>query len=64
MALAHAALAAEEANPGHRDDAHGLGIEFTLSEVCDCLRSLTNNKAASSDGIPAQLLKYSAGTGV
>ena len=34
-ACAHAALAAEQANPGH--DAHGLGVEFTFAEVRDCL---------------------------
>ena len=61
MARAHAALAAEQARPGH--DAHGLGVEFTFDEVRDCLRSLKNLKVAGSDGIPAELLKYSGGTG-
>ena len=62
MARAHAALAAEQENPGH--DAHGLGVEFTFDEVRDCLRSLKNHKAAGSDGIPAEFLRYSGGTGV
>ena len=62
VARAHAALAAELANPGH--DALGLGVEFTFDEVRDCLRSLTNHKAAGNDGIPAEILKYSSGTGV
>ena len=56
------ALAAKQANRGH--DAHGLGVEFTLGEVRNCLRSLKYNKAAGSDGIPAERLKYSGGTGV
>ena len=62
MARTHAALAAEQANPGY--DAHGVGVEFTLDEVRDFLQSLKNHKAAGSDGIPAELLKYSGGTGV
>ena len=62
MARANAAQAAEQANPGH--DAHGLGVSFTFDEVRGCLRSLKNHKAAGSDGIPAELLKYSGGTGV
>ena len=62
VARAHAALAAEHANLGH--DAHGLGVEFTFDEVRDCLRSLKNHKAAGSDCIPAEVHKYSGGTGV
>ena len=62
MARTHAALAAEQANPGY--DAHGVGVEFTFNEVRDFLQSLKNHKAAGSDGIPAELLKYSRGTGV
>ena len=62
MARAHAGLAAEWTQPGH--DAHGLGDEFTFDEVCGCMRSLKNHKAAGGDGIPAELLKYSGGTGV
>ena len=55
VACAHAALAAELANPGH--DAHRLGDEFMFDEVRDCQRSLQNYKASGSDGIPAELLK-------
>ena len=62
MARAHAALAAEQAYPGH--GAHGLGDEVTFDEVRDCLRSLKNHNATASDGIPAELLKYSGGTAV
>ena len=62
LARAHAALAAEWARPGH--DAHGLGDEFTFNEVRGCMRSLKNLKAAGGDGIPAEFLKYSGGTGV
>ena len=62
VARARAALAAEQACPGR--DALGLGVEFTFDEVRDCLRSLKNHKAAGNDGIPAELLKYSGGTGV
>ena len=61
VARARAALAAEQAHPGH--DALGLGVGFTFDEVRDCLRSLKNHKAAGNDGIPAELLKYSGGTG-
>ena len=61
MARAHAALAAEQAYPGH--DALGLGVEFTFDEVRDCLPRLKNHKAAGIDGILAELLKYSGGTG-
>ena len=57
-----AALAAEQAHPGH--DALGLGVGFTFDEVRDCLRSLKNHKAAGTDGFAAELLKYSGGTGV
>ena len=62
VARAYSALAAEQANPGH--GAHGLGVEVTFDEVRDCLRSLKNHNAAGSDGIPAEPLKYSGGTGV
>ena len=62
MACAHAALAAQQAYPGH--DALGLGAEFTFDEVRDCLRSLKNHRAAGNDCIPAEVLKYSGGTGV
>ena len=55
VACAHAALAAELANPGH--DTHRLGDEFMFDEVRDCQRSLQNYKAPGSDGIPAELLK-------
>ena len=62
MARAHAALAAEQANPG--PDFHWLGVEFTFDvDVRDCLRSLKGYEAAGSDGILAELLKYSGGTG-
>ena len=56
VARARAALAAELAKPGH--DARGLGDAFTFDEVRNCLCSLKNHKAAGSDGIPAELLKY------
>ena len=62
MARAHAALAAEWARPGH--EAHGLGDEFMFDEVHGCMRSLKNHKAAGGDGILAELLKQSGGTGV
>ena len=67
MARAHAALAAEQAYPGH--GAHGLGDEVTFDEVrtstkYGCLWSLKNHNATASDGIPAELLKHSGGTGV
>ena len=62
MARAHAALVAEWARLGH--DAHGLRDKFTFDEVRGCMRSLKNHKAAGGDGIPAELLKYSGGTGV
>ena len=62
VAPAHATLAAEWARPGR--DAHGLGDEFPFDEVRGCRRSLKNHKAAGCDGIPAELLKYSGGTGV
>ena len=58
----HAALSAEWARPGQ--DAHGLGDEFTFDEVRGCMRSLKSHKAAGGDGIPAEVFKYSGGTGV
>ena len=61
-ARAHAALATERAHPGQ--DAHGLGVEFTFDEVCGCMRSLKNHKAAGCGGVRRELLRYSGGTGV
>ena len=42
----------------------GLWVNSRSNEVRDCLRHLKSHKAAGSDGITSELLKYSSGIGV